>query len=90
MGMHVTTRETITAEMIGVGSAYPLMKTPEAADHVGLAKNTLDKMRLYGRRNDNSPRFIKLGAAVRYRREDLDAWIMRNRAVTTSEYDPNS
>jgi predicted DNA-binding transcriptional regulator AlpA len=67
-----------------------LMTTTEAATYCGLAKNTLEKMRLYGRKGDNSPRFIKLGTAVRYHPDDLDAWIDRNRAITTSEYDPTN
>lgn len=68
----------------------PLLTTAEAATYCGLAKNTLEKMRLYGRKGDNSPRFIKLGTAVRYHPDDLDAWIDRNRAITTSEYDPTN
>jgi predicted DNA-binding transcriptional regulator AlpA len=65
-----------------------LVDTPRAAEYLGLAKNTLDKMRIYGRRQDNSPRFVKLGRSVRYDLRELDAYIARNTTISTSEYDP--
>ena len=45
---------------------------PEAAAYLGLAVSTLNKWRCYG---NHGPAFVKLGKAVRYRREDLDAYL---------------
>lgn len=70
-------------------SGRPLMTTREAATYLGLAKNTLEKMRVHGRRNDNSPRFVKMRASVRYDPDQLDAYIQRNSTISTSEYDPD-
>ena len=70
-------------------SGRPLINTVQAAEYVGLARNTLEKMRVYGRRDDNAPRFVRLGTAVRYDPDELDAWIERNSAISTSEYDPS-
>ncbi len=67
-----------------------LVDTATAAAYVGLAKNTLDKLRLYGRRDDNAPRFVKLGRSIRYDIAELDAWIARNTAISTSEYFPEA
>lgn len=71
-------------------SGRPLLTTTEAARYLGLAKNTLEKMRIHGRRDDNAPRFVRLGTAVRYDPDELDAHIRRNTAISTSEYDPYS
>ncbi|UNK77898.1 helix-turn-helix domain-containing protein [Sphingopyxis granuli] len=63
------------------------MQTPEifdtggAASYVGLAPNTLEKMRTFG----TGPRYAKLGRAVRYRRADLDAYINDRLVSSTSE-----
>ena len=51
---------------------------PEAAAYLGLAVSTLNKWRCYG---NHGPAFVKLGKAVRYRREDLDGYL---RAVTVT------
>lgn len=46
--------------------------TPEqVAARCGLARSTLAKMRLRG----DGPLFIKVGSAVRYREDDVQAWI---------------
>lgn len=85
-----TANEVVNVPSIATYSHRPLLTTRQAAEYCGLAKNTLEKMRLYGRKDDNTPRFVKLGSAVRYHPDDLDAWIGRNRAITTSEYDPSN
>jgi predicted DNA-binding transcriptional regulator AlpA len=59
-----------------------MIDTVAAAAYVGLAKNTLDKLRVYG----DGPRFCKYGRAVRYSIEELDAWIEKNSAASTSEH----
>jgi Helix-turn-helix domain len=55
-----------------------------AARYLGGAKplsvRTVQRMRLEG----TGPRFIKVGAAVRYSRDDLDEFLARNRRSSTS------
>jgi len=48
----------------------PFLNTGQAAYYVGLARQTLEKMRREGR----GPRFRKHGRYVRYHIADLDAW----------------
>jgi excisionase family DNA binding protein len=63
-------------------SESPLLRTPEAADYLTIAGSTLEKLRLYGR----GPRFVRVGTrAIRYRREDLDAWLTECARRSTSE-----
>ena len=47
------------------------LRTTEAAEYVGSAKSTLEKLRLFG----GGPVFAKLGRTVVYDRIDLDAWV---------------
>jgi predicted DNA-binding transcriptional regulator AlpA len=61
------------------------MRTPQAADYLGLSPSTLEKFRLTG----NGPPYLKAGPKiVVYRQEDLDAWLEANRRRSTS--DPGS
>lgn len=48
-----------------------ILRTDAAAEYVGLAAGTLEKMRVQGR----GPRFVKLGRAVGYDIRDLDDWL---------------
>jgi len=59
-------------------------RTQDAAKYVGLSKSLLEKLRITGK----GPRFYKLpgGAAVLYRMEDLDAWVMSGASTSTSEH----
>jgi excisionase family DNA binding protein len=57
-----------------------MLKTEEAAKKLNLTKSTLEAWRCRG----GGPAFIKLGRAVRYRQEDLDAFLARNRRTNTS------
>ena len=58
-----------------------ILRTPEAAEYVGLAESTLEKQRVSG----TGPRFIRLGSrAIGYDIRDLDAWLA-SRAVHTEE-----
>lgn len=50
-----------------------------AAKHVGLSKNTLDRMRSEGR----GPRYMRLGSRIFYRRADLDAYLVACTVETT-------
>ncbi|HEY9869842.1 MAG TPA: helix-turn-helix domain-containing protein [Candidatus Obscuribacterales bacterium] len=54
----------------------PTMRTPEAAEFLGLKSTTLEHLRLRG----DGPRFYKVGKLVRYAKADLDAWL-KSRAV---------
>lgn len=59
-----------------------LLRTPQAADYVGLAVSTLEKFRLTG----NGPPYQKAGSKiVVYRLEDLDEWLSANRRASTSQ-----
>ena len=58
------------------------LRTPEAAQHLGLSSRTLEKHRVYG----TGPCFLKLGGRVVYRVEDLQTWAARG--VRTSTCDP--
>ena len=51
------------------------LRPPEAAKYLGLAESTLAKLRM-GR---DGPVFHKLGRAVVYDRDDLDAWLVAHR-----------
>lgn len=63
------------------------LTTQMAADYLGLAKKTLEGMRLSG----SGPKFFKVGpgrrAPVRYTYDDIDAWVGAGHAASTSEYD---
>lgn len=63
-----------------------MVDTDAAAEYLAMAKNTLEKMRVYGRKDDNAPRFVKIGRLVRYDIRDLDDYIDRNKTISTSEY----
>lgn len=53
----------------------------EAAEYIGIAKSTLDKMRVAG----GGPRFIKIGKRVLYDKADLDAWIEAQKRRSTAD-----
>ena len=50
------------------------LTTMEAAEALKMSASTLSKMRS----RQEGPPYSKLGATVRYRREDLDAWASTN------------
>ena len=59
-----------------------ILRTSEAAEYVGLATSTLEKMRVKG----EGPRFIRLGGrAVGYDVRDLDAWLVHERVRDDSD-----
>lgn len=53
------------------GGWHMMLRTKQAAEYLDLRPVTLEAWRVRG----GGPVFIKLGKAVRYRREDLDAYI---------------
>jgi excisionase family DNA binding protein len=72
----------VTAAAAAPGSdTKRLLGTKEAAEYLGLAVQTLAKMRVSG----DSPPFFKLGRQVMYDREELDAWVTERRRRSTSD-----
>ena len=63
------------------GLAQPLMTEDEAASLLKLSPTTLKKWRRTGR----EPRYYRLGSAIRYRREDLEAYVSRSAANPRSQ-----
>ncbi len=62
-----------------------LLTTDQAAERCNLSPRTLEKFRVVG----GGPIFVRLRGSVRYRLEDLDAWVAANRRRTTSDdHDP--
>jgi excisionase family DNA binding protein len=53
----------------------------QAASYLGVSKSFLDKARIRG----DGPTFIRIGGAVRYAIEDLDAFASSRRVRSTSE-----
>ena len=58
-----------------------LLTDPEAATYIGMSISFLRQGRMEGRRANRSPGppFIRMGKAVRYDIQDLDAWLAANR-----------
>lgn len=57
------------------------LRTPEAAEYIGLSERTLEKHRIYG----TGPAYRKLGGRVVYCVEDLEAWADRGTVTSTSD-----
>jgi predicted DNA-binding transcriptional regulator AlpA len=57
------------------------LRTPEAADFLGLSSRTLEKHRTYG----TGPAYRKLGGRVVYAIDDLKAWADRGAVTSTSD-----
>jgi predicted DNA-binding transcriptional regulator AlpA len=57
------------------------LRTPEAADFLGLSSRTLEKHRTYG----TGPAYRKLGGRVVYALDDLKAWADRGAMTSTSD-----
>ena len=56
-----------------------ILRTPEAAEYLGVSASTLEKKRL----SADGPRFLRLGGrAVGYDIRDLDEWLDRQREAT--------
>lgn len=60
-----------------------MLRTREAAIYTGLAKSTLEKLRVAG---GGCP-YIRIGRAVIYDRNDLDKWLASHRRRSTSDND---
>lgn len=59
--------------MTAAAPVDPLLTVDDVAAMTGLARQTFYKWRSEG--NTKGPRAIVIGRRVRYRREDVDAWI---------------
>jgi excisionase family DNA binding protein len=57
------------------------LTTEGAAKHTLLSVSTLKKLRLSG----TGPKFMKIGRSVRYRQDDLDAWMAARVVTSTSQ-----
>lgn len=57
-----------------------VLTTTEAAQELGIASQTLEKWRTYGK----GPTFVKVGRNVRYRMADLEAWLSSRVVNSTS------
>jgi len=62
-------------------TSLPPLDTLAGARRLNLSKSTLEKLRVFG----GGPPFLKLGRLVRYRVEDLDAWMNARLVGSTSE-----
>jgi excisionase family DNA binding protein len=61
---------------------YPeYLTTSQAAAYLGLSESLLEKRRCTG----GGPRYSKIGKAVRYLRDDLDAWMHATRRHSVSQ-----
>ena len=57
------------------------MHPAAAADYMDSSPSTLAKLRLRG----GGPTFCRIGRAIRYRRIDLDEWLLATRRRSTSD-----
>lgn len=57
------------------------LRTPEAAEHLGVSPSTMAKWRLYG----CGPPYSKLGSIVVYDLPDLDQFAAERRRFSTSD-----
>lgn len=58
-----------------------MLRVEDAADYLAVSKSHLNKLRCHG----GGPKFLKLGAAVRYAKADLDAWLATKVRANTSQ-----
>jgi predicted DNA-binding transcriptional regulator AlpA len=57
------------------------LDTKGAARYLGMSTSTLEKLRVFG----GGPQYLKLRHLVRYRHQDLDAWMNERLMSSTSE-----
>jgi predicted DNA-binding transcriptional regulator AlpA len=70
------------AQAAQVDQMRTLLKEQEAADVLGLSQTFLQKRR----REGGGPKFVRLSSrAVRYRPEDLQAWVADRLRTSTSD-----
>lgn len=59
----------------------PKLRTRDAAAYTGIAKSTLEKLRL----TDKGCPYIRVGRVVLYDPDDLDAWLTAHKRRSTSD-----
>jgi excisionase family DNA binding protein len=59
----------------------PKLRTRQAAAYTGLAKSTLEKLRM----NGGGCPYMRLGRIVVYDPDDLDAWLESHKRKSTSD-----
>jgi predicted DNA-binding transcriptional regulator AlpA len=59
----------------------PLLTTQAASELLGIDRRTLERYRVTGA----GPKFVKMQQVVRYRVEDLQAWLASRTVSSTSE-----
>jgi excisionase family DNA binding protein len=57
------------------------LKPRDAAEYLQISTSTLAKLRVYG----GGPKFVRWGKVIRYRREDVDAYMAARLVHSTSE-----
>ena len=63
-----------------------VLSTAQAAKFVNMSPRTLERWRLTG----GGPRYLKLGRAVRYRKDDLEQFLAESRRSSTSDSGPEA
>jgi predicted DNA-binding transcriptional regulator AlpA len=58
-----------------------MLRTPQAAQYLGISVSTLTKLRVCG----SGPIFCKVGRVVVYDPNDLDTWLASCRRTSTSD-----
>lgn len=73
--------ERVLDRLAPPSSPGEVMTTVQAAAYMGLSKQQMEIWRCRG----GGPVFVKLARRVRYRRNDLDAWLADRQRGSTSE-----
>jgi predicted DNA-binding transcriptional regulator AlpA len=71
---------TLEKPLANMAITDDVLNTKGAAEYLKVSKQLLDLMRLRG----DGPIYCKLGRLVRYRRADLNAWLVAHRCTSTS------
>ena len=64
-----------------ISPAKRYVRTTAAAEYTGVSESKFNKMRCSG----DGPPYSKIGGAVVYDIQDLDAWVEANRRTSTSD-----
>jgi hypothetical protein len=62
------------------GTPLRRLRTTQAAAYTGIAKSTLEKLRVYG----GGCRYIQIGRVVLYDPADLDVWLDEHKRHSTA------